>query len=146
VRFSIGRQQFAVIIIVTHLAVATLHGVAHEVLAVSAGGRAGLLVVAAAVYVGPLLALAGLIGGRRTASALTLSVSMGAALVYGLTFHYVLRTLDHVALAPRGPWGDVFRSTAAVIAVLEACGLAAGVLLLPLPFRRRASADEESSC
>lgn len=136
------RERFALIVIVTHLAVATLHGVAHAVLAVPAGGLAGLLVVVAAVYVGPLVALAGLLGGRRAAGALVLSVSMAAALVYGLAFHYLLRTPDHVAHAPRGPWGDLFRSSAAAIAVLEACGLSAGVLLLPFRERGRAPADE----
>jgi hypothetical protein len=135
------RERFALITIVTHLAVATLHGVAHGALAVPAGGRAGLLVVAAAVYVGPVVALAGLLGGRRAAGALVLLASMATALVYGLAFHYFLRTPDHVAYAPSGPWGEVFRSSAAVIAILEACGLAAGVLLLPSPLGRRALAD-----
>jgi hypothetical protein len=131
-------ERFAVIIIVTHLGAAALHGVAHGALGVTAGGPAGLLVVAVAVYVGPLVALAALLRGRRVAGALVLSVSMAAALVYGITVHYVLHTPDHVASAPPGLWSDVFRSSAAAIAVLETCGLAAGVLLMPSPVRRRA--------
>jgi hypothetical protein len=131
-------ERFAVIIIVTHFGAAVLHGVAHGALGVTAGGPAGLLVVAVAVYVGPFVALAELLSGRRVAGALVLIVSMGAALVYGLVFHYVLRTPDNVARVPTGLWGDVFRSSAAVIAVLEACGLAAGVLLTPRRFRRGA--------
>ena len=125
------RNRFAVIVTLCHLAAATLHGAAHGVLGVSAGGGAGLLVVAGAVYVGPLLALAALHTGRRVSAGVTLSISMAVALVYGLTFHYVLRTPDHVAYAPAGVWGEVFRATAAAIALLEACGVAAGLLLLP---------------
>jgi uncharacterized membrane protein len=125
-------KRFAVIIIVTHCGAALLHGAAHGALGVTAGGPGGLLVVAVAVYVGPLVALAALLGGRGAAGAIVLSVSMAAALGYGVMFHYVLHTADHVAYAPPGLWGDVFRSTAAIIALLEACGLAAGVRLTPL--------------
>lgn len=135
------RERFAAIIILTHLAAASLHGVAHEELAVAAGGPMGLLLVAAAVYLGPLVALAALFRGRRVAGALVLVVSMAAALVYGLTFHYLLHTPDNVAAAPPGLWGDVFRASAAVIAVLEACGVAAGLLLTPFPLRPRNAAD-----
>lgn len=138
------RERLAVIVILTHLAAATLHAAAHGVLGVRAGGVAGLLVVAATVYLGPLVALAWLLGGRRVAGALVLAVSMGGALVYGITYHYVLRTPDHVAQVPPGVWGEVFRFSAAVIAVLEAFGLAAGVLLAPSPFRRRVGAQGES--
>jgi len=135
------RVRFAVIVILTHLAFGILHGVAHRELAVPAGGRAGMLLVTGAVFVGPLVALAGLLGRRRLAGALVLSASMAVALVYGVTFHYVLRTPDNVALTAPGTWGDAFRISAALIAVLEACGLAAGLLLMPFPFRRRVSDD-----
>jgi len=137
------RMRFAVVIILTHLAAAALHGVAHATLAVPAGGPVGALLVAAAVFAGPLLALAGLLRGRRLAGALVLSGSMAVALVYGLAFHYVLRTPDHVAHAPPGMWGDVFRFSAAVIAILEACGLAAGLLLTASLLRRDAGAQRE---
>jgi hypothetical protein len=130
------RARFAVIVVLSHLAAATLHGAAHGVLRVSAGGAVGVLVVAAAVYVGPLLALVALHRGRRVTAGVVLSISMSAALVYGLTFHYLLHTPDHVLFAPAGPWGDVFGASAAVIAVLEACGLATG-LLLTAPNPRR---------
>lgn len=135
------RERFAVTIILTHLVVAGLHGVAHGALAVPAGGRAGVLLVAVAVFIGPLVALAGLLAGPRITGALVLSVSMAASLVYGFLFHYVLRTPDHVASTPHGLWGDVFRFTAAIIAVLEAGGLAAGLLLTSFLFRRRVPGD-----
>ena len=125
------RERLAVIIILAHLAAASVHGISHAVLGVPAGSRAGLAVVVASVFVGPLVALAALLRGRRLAGALFLSTSMAAALIYGLAFHYVLRTPDHVAFAPPGLWGDAFGSSAAIIAVLEACGLAAGLLLTP---------------
>jgi hypothetical protein len=139
------RTRFAVAIILTHLAVAALHGVAHGTLAIPAGGHVGVVLVASAVFAGPLLALAGLLGegGRRLAGALVLSGSMAIALVYGLAFHYVLRTPDHVANAPPGMWGDVFRFSAAVIAVLEACGLAAGLLLTASLLRRDVGVGRE---
>ena len=132
--------RFAMVIILTHLAAAVLHGVAHAEVAVPPGGLGGALLIAGAVYVGPLVALVALQGGRRLAGALVLSGSMAIALVYGLAFHYVLRTPDHVANVPQGLWGEVFRSSAAAIAVLEACGLAAGVFLTASVHRRPAGA------
>jgi hypothetical protein len=137
------RRRFAVAIILTHLVAAALHGAAHGTLAVPAGKRGGALLIAAAVFVGPLVALVGLLGRRRLAGALVLSASMAVALVYGLAFHYVLRTPDHVAHAPPGMWGAVFRFSAAGIAVLEACGLAAGVLLTTSLLRRDVGARRE---
>ena len=139
-----ARERLALTVIVMHLAVATLHGVAHGVLAVPAGHHAGLLVIAAAVYVGPLIALAALLGGRRVAGALVLSASMAAALSYGLAFHYILNTPDHVAYAPRGFRGDAFRLSAGCLAILEVCGLAAGALLLSFPSRRRVSGARDA--
>jgi len=123
-------QRFAVILVPIHLAVAVLHGISHGILAVPAGNRVGLLVIAATVYVGPLVAIAQIVTGRRLAGAVVLSTSMAAALAYGLAFHYVLRTPDHVASTPPGTWGVTFRATAAVLALLEAGGLAAGVGLM----------------
>jgi hypothetical protein len=124
-----SRERFAVIVILAHLACATLHGFAHVVLAVPVAGPADLLLIAAAVYVGPLVALAALLSDRRVAGAVLLSASMAAALIYGLAFHYFLRTPDHAAYAPPGPWGTVFRFSAAMIALFESCGIAAGALL-----------------
>jgi hypothetical protein len=131
------RQRFAVLVILTHCAAAGLHGAAHGELGVPGGGRAGLVVIVAAAFLGPLVALGGLLAGRRVVAAVVLSLSMAAALIYGLTFHYLLHTPDHVAYAPPGLWGDVFRSSAAVIAVLEALGVVAGVGLMPFRVRHR---------
>lgn len=124
------RERFVVLVILTHLIAAALHGVAHATLAVPVGGAAGLLFIAGAVYVGPLAALAALLAGRGVAAGAVLSTSMGAALLYGLAFHFVLPTPDHISAVPIAPWGWVFQFTAVAIAALEACGLAGGLLLM----------------
>jgi hypothetical protein len=128
------RKRFAMVIIWFHLAAAALHGAAHGALGIPVRGTADLLVIAGAVYVGPLVALVVLSRDRATVGALCLSISMGAALIYGIAFHFVLATPDNVTSLPHGGWGVVFRATAALIAVLEALGVAAGgLLLLPHP-------------
>jgi hypothetical protein len=131
------RERFALLVTLSHLLAAALHGAAHAALAIPVRGDADLLLLVAAVYVGPLVALALLLRGHTRAGAVLLSVSMAAALIYGLVFHYMLRTPDNVALVWNGAWGDAFRFSAALIAVLEALGVVAGALLLSLPRRER---------
>lgn len=130
------RDRFAVLIIVVHFLAALLHGAAHATIGVSPGGWADVVVIAAAVYVGPLVALVWLLRGRRTTGGLVLSASMAAALIYGVAFHYVLQTPDHIVNAPHSPWGYVFRVTAALIAVLEAGGFVTGAVLVRSPTPR----------
>lgn len=136
------RERFAAVVILTHFAAAVVHGIAHGVLAVPAGGGAGLLVIAAAVYVGPLIALVALFLRRRMVAGPVLSASMAAALAYGLAMHYMLHTPDKAAYASPGFWGLVFRVSAVAIAVLEAGGVVAGVLLMRSPLPARASSKK----
>ena len=90
--------------------------------------------LAATVYLGPLLSLALLRNGWRRAGAGVLVLAMTGALVYGVAYHYVLDTPDHVAHvthAAGGARAAAFRATALAVAVLEALGTLAGALLWP---------------
>jgi len=139
-------ERFALIVAGAHLAAASLHGAAHDALGIPVRGVAGRLFVAGAVFAGPLAALALLHRGRCTAAALLLSASMVAALGYGLAVHYVLATADNVARVPPGLQGAIFRCTAAIIALLEAAGVAAGAILLVARRGQAMPAGAGTSC
>jgi hypothetical protein len=54
---------------------------------------------------------------------------MAAALLFGLTFHYLVPNPDNVASIPAGPWHLHFTWTAAAIALTEFGGAALGAWL-----------------
>ena len=128
-----SRERFASPVVWAHLAAACAHGVSHVRVGV-VPAPADTAYLAATVYLGPLLGLALLRLGRRRAGAGVLAAAMAGALVYGVTYHCVLDTPDHVAHvahAVGGAWAAAFTATALAIAVLEALGIAAGALLWP---------------
>ena len=114
---------------VAHFAVALAHGAAHAGRSVFPDQAVDLGIVLLAVYVGPLAALA-LLNTRRGAASLVLTLSMGAALLYGAANHFVVAGLDNVQSADTGPFGLAFSATALVLLILEVEGAAIGALLL----------------
>lgn len=130
------RERFASIVVWTHLAVVLAHAAAHGALRVGVPTAADGVFILAAVYVGPLVSLVLLRGDHRRSASATLALSMAGALAYGVAYHYLLSTPDHVSHAPATGWGGAFRATALAIAVLEAAGAGAGAAL----WRRRAGA------
>ena len=124
-----SRAGFAAAVVWAHLAAVLVHAAAHGALGVGVPGAADALFIAAAVYVGPVAALLLLRRGRRRTAAALLAASMAGALVYGIAYHFVLWTPDHVAHAPPTVWGGAFRNTALAIALLELTGTFAGVRL-----------------
>lgn len=116
---------WAAAVVVAHLACAALHGLAHARLGVGLSpfqdAYAKLVIIAAPV------AAAALLGTRwRSLGALLLAVSMAASLAFGVYFHYVHESLDHVAHLPPGAAQGLFRWTALALAVTEGLGVGFG--------------------
>jgi hypothetical protein len=110
-------------IVLAHLIVSIVHGVAHS-------GAHVLLSPAATLYVlvvilaGPLIGLALMASGRQLGSWVIAAALVGS-LVFGFVKHFVFPSPDHVAhVDPH--WRSLFATTAALLAVTEAlgCGLA----------------------
>lgn len=118
------------ITIYINLGVAALHGAAHGALGVPVGRLLNMALVIATVYLGPVMALIQLRRDRVRSAGLLLAIAMLGACAYGLLFHFVLPTPDHVLRLPATGWGAVFRGTAAALVPLEAGGSAVGILVV----------------
>ena len=113
-----------------HFLVVVLHSVAHEILAVKAT-RAQLAFIVPVIIVAPLAAGVVLPKFERI-GALLLLVSMSGSFAFGLYYHFVADTIDHVAHVARlrpAFWAATFQVTALLLAASEVAGAAAAGLL-----------------
>lgn len=112
-----------------HFLSVVLHSAAHEILSVKAT-PAQLGFIVPVIIVAPLVA--GLMLPRfERAGAVVLTVSMLGSLVFGLYYHFIADTIDHVAHVARlrpAFWSAMFQTTAYLLLVSEALGAAAGWL------------------
>jgi hypothetical protein len=104
-------------LVIVHLVVTVVHGVAH-------GGAhvtltpAALAFVIVVIQVGPLFGLA-LSRARPRGGAAVVAASMAGALLFGVINHFVLPGSDYVGQVD-SEWRTVFGSTAALLALIEA--------------------------
>lgn len=118
-------RRIAVALVVVHALVSGVHGVTHAELpvALAAWQEAFVLVVPTLASFAALVLLYR--GPERVGVAL-LTLSMVAAFLFGLYFHYLVPNPDNVASIPAGPWHLHFTWTAAAIALTEFGGAALG--------------------
>ena len=112
--------------VAAHVIVVVLHSRAHDDLGIQLNAFqqafAGVVIVIA-----PLLA-AGLLWGRyRRVGSHLLWLSMAGALAFGVYYHFVAISPDHVAHLPPGQARGLFRLTAVLLPVSEALGLLVGI-------------------
>jgi len=136
-------QSTALWLVGLHFAAVLLHSVAHEVLQVEAT-PAQLAFIVPVIIVAPVAAGFALRKYRRAGAALLLA-SMAGSFAFGLYYHFVADTIDHVAhvahLEPAS-WSAVFRLTAYLLLASEAAGAAVAGLALagrPQTFKRYAA-------
>jgi hypothetical protein len=95
--------------------------------------------VAAVISAAPVAAAVLLWTRWRRTGAVLLSGSMAGSLAFGVFYHFVEVSPDHVSEVSAGGWGTVFRATALLLALTEALGCWAGAWALS----RRAWRDGE---
>ena len=126
-----------------HFLTVVLHSVAHQVLSVKA-------TPAQLAFIIPVIIFAPVISGFmlpkfKKAGAALLLTSMAGSFVFGLYYHFVADTIDHVAhVAHVEPafWSAMFQVTAHLLAVSEVVGAAVAGMLLggrSRPFKRYAA-------
>jgi hypothetical protein len=118
-------RTFVIIVVVAHLLISLVHGAAH------AGAQIGLspaqnAFVWIVVMIGPLAALALILAGWPFGGEL-LAATMAGSLVFGIVFHFVVVSPDHVNHVSSDTWRLPFQITAVLLALLESAGVWAGV-------------------
>ena len=110
------------IAVLGHLAVSVLHGYAHTELAVALNSWQKVYVLVV-ITLSPLIALI-LLWLRRTRPGLVLlALSMAGSLIFGIYFHYIEISPDHVSHLPPGHAQGLFRATALLLGITEAFGV-----------------------
>ena len=118
-------------VIAIHFAVVVLHSIAHEVLPVKAT-PAQLAFIIPVIIVAPIIAGA-LLPKFQRAGAILLAASMLGSLLFGVYYHFIADTIDHVAhVAFMQPafWSQMFQLTSALLALSEMIGTGLGLILL----------------
>jgi hypothetical protein len=111
--------------VVVHALIAVAHGIAHAELGVALSAfQTGYVVVV--IGVAPVVASVLLWTRLARPGWLLLAVAMAAALVFGIYWHYVAVSPDHVSHLPEGGLQGLFRLTALLLVFAEAFGTAVG--------------------
>lgn len=133
----------ALVLVGFHFLAVVLHAVAHEVLPVNAT-TAQLAFIIPVIIFAPVVAGFMLPKFERAGAALLLASMLGS-FVFGLYYHFVADTIDHIAHVARlepAFWSTMFRVTAQLLAVSEIIGAVLAGLLLARrsqPFKRYAA-------
>jgi hypothetical protein len=114
------------IAILVHLVVVLLHGEAHKHLGVELNfwqtAYAAIVIVA-----GPLSAAPLLWTRHARLGFLLLVISMAGSLSFGVYYHFIAISVDHVSHLPPGDAQGLFRLTALLLAATEVFGVACGL-------------------
>ncbi|HYG79598.1 MAG TPA: hypothetical protein VD861_04380 [Pyrinomonadaceae bacterium] len=114
-----------------HFLVVVLHSVAHEVLSVKAT-PAQLAFIVPVIILAPVAAGFMLLKSARGGTMLLLASMLGS-FVFGLYYHFIADTIDHVAHVSRlqpALWSGMFQVTAYLLAASEILGAAVAALAL----------------
>jgi len=133
------REQtiLAAMVVLVHTAVMLVHGAAHMRLNIELPAWANFYVLGI-VGIGPIAGLFLLWSRRQRTGATILFTTMIGALLFGLWKHFMTPGADHVMHLQAGLWRLPFQITAVLLAVSEAAGAAAALMLLyALPSVRR---------
>ena len=112
--------------VVVHLVVSLVHGRAHEGLAVGLSNWQNIYVFTV-ILIAPLIAMLMIWTRLARAGLVLLVISMAGSLIFGVAYHYVVISPDHVSHLPPGDAQGLFRTTALLLILTELFGVAVGL-------------------
>ena len=115
------------IAVLAHLAVNVLHGRAHGSLGVGLSAWQNVYVMVV-ILIAPLVAMVLLWTRYGRVGVRVLVVSMAGSLIFGLVYHYIVVSPDHVSHLPPGDAQGIFRLTALLLILTEVFGVVVGLL------------------
>ena len=122
-------RVWVTIAVLAHLIVTVLHGQAHTRLGVGLSDWQNVYVLAV-IVIAPLVALALSFTRYIRAALWLLLASMLGSLIFGLCYHYIIISPDHVSHLPPGEARGMFRVTALLLLITEAFGVVVATLAL----------------
>ena len=132
-------KLMALWLVAFHFVVVVMHSIAHEILKVKAT-PAQLAFIIPVIIVAPVVAGI-LLPKFKRAGTVLLFVSMFGSFVFGLYYHFIADTIDHVSHVARlqpAFWSMMFQLTSYLLLVSELLGTVVGGLL----FVRRSEANK----
>ena len=124
-------KKIALAVVAIHFLVVVLHSFAHQSLLVNASpaqlGFIFVVIIVAPVVAGVLLPKFEKFG------TVLLVASMIGSLIFGVYYHFIAETIDHVGhVAQLEPhrWSQMFLATSYLLAIFELLGAIVGLLLL----------------
>jgi hypothetical protein len=114
-------------LVFAHLAVAVVHGQAHQGAAVALT-LAGNLFVLLVIIVGPVAGFVWRWFGNRRGGDWLIAVTMAGSLVFGVVNHFLVKSPDQVSQVDPA-WRGLFGVTAVLLAVTEVLGAGVGAWL-----------------
>lgn len=129
--------NYAIGVILIHLAISLVHGLAHSRLGIGLNAAQEIF-VGAVVTAAPLVAGYLLWKNKLYSGGALLAASMAGALVFGVFYHFIAPGADNVNHQfPLGPaiWKGLFDQTATGIAGLEVLGTVLGLIVVLKSYR-----------
>jgi len=114
------------VVVLVHLVINVLHGRAHGELGVGLSAWQNIYVITV-ILIAPLIAMPLVWTRYARLGLLVLVISMAGSLIFGVIYHYVVVSPDHVSHLPPGDAQGVFRMTALLLVLTELLALAAGL-------------------
>lgn len=124
-------KRIALGVIAFHFVIVVLHSIAHELLSVKATPKQ-LSFIIPVIIVAPVVA-GFILAKRYKAAAVLLAASMLGSFVFGLYYHFIADTIDHVShVAHLQPafWSQMFQVTAYLLVISELFGTVVGSISL----------------
>lgn len=108
-----------------HFAIALLHDLAHRSLGVDLNLWQNIFVNAVIIWA-PVVAVLMMWTRAAKAGAALFAFSMAGAFLFGLAFHFMFESPDHVGHLPPGELQGLFTVTAILLAITQALGAGLG--------------------
>ncbi|HEU4934768.1 MAG TPA: hypothetical protein VFT48_21970 [Pyrinomonadaceae bacterium] len=114
------------VFVLAHLVVSMVHGRSHESLGVGLSSWQNTYVLTV-IVIAPLIAMVLTWTRYVHKGLLLLVVSLAGSLIFGIVYHYVVISPDHVSHLPPGDAQGLFRTTALLLVLTELFGLMVGL-------------------
>ena len=119
------------LIVLVHIAALSGHGSSHVHLTIGVDTWQSMF-IAIVIFAAPLFAMILLWMRFKRAGVYLLGVSMVGSLIFAVYYHFVVAGADNAFGMGLGVWSTIFRTTAGLLAAIEALGCAWCVWILVL--------------